>query len=114
MAVVIGRALGKYGQPFKSLVSWQIQRMRSAASCGWSPNSSAIRLVQPAAPRRRTVLPIASATVPAIRASEGCSGEANSASRTASFTVILVTATLLGQHTGDGFHRARRRAVAIT
>src|SRR5215472_9454981 len=95
-AVAGGTTAGKNRHPLRSPVSWRIHRIRSAAVSGWSPNSCAIWLAQPAAPRRRTVLPIASATVPAVGASEGCSDEANSASQATSLTVIVVTVSLRG------------------
>src|SRR5215469_1645158 len=65
--------------------------MRLAAASGWSPYSCAMWLAQPGVLRRRMVLPIASATTSAVGASEGCMGEANSASQTASLMVIPVT-----------------------
>jgi hypothetical protein len=49
------------------------QRMRSAAASGWSPYSCAIRLAQPPIPNRRTVDRIASVTLSAPGASDGCS-----------------------------------------
>jgi hypothetical protein len=50
-----------------------------------------LRPAQPPVPNRRTVPVIASATMPAVGASDGCSPEANSASHRASFTFGRVT-----------------------
>jgi hypothetical protein len=75
-----------WGGAGASAMSWRTQRIRLAAWSGWSPNSCAIRAMQPGTPNCRTVRSIASATLSAVGASDGCSPDANSASRRASFT----------------------------
>ena len=68
------------------VASWRIQRIRSAAAWGWSPNSRAIRPAQPRVPSRRTVRLIASVTLSAVGTSDRCSSEANRASHRAPST----------------------------
>ncbi len=96
--------------------SWRTQRIRSAAAWGWSPNSWAIRLMQPRVPSRRTARLIAAATLSAAGAADRCSAEANSASHRASSTFSRVLAVLpagdvrAGEGTGSPGAGAPRRA----
>jgi len=75
-------------------MSFRIHRIRLAAASGWSPNSWAIRLAQPAIPNRRTVCLIASASASAAGASDRCSPDANKATDRASFTFKRVMKSL--------------------
>jgi hypothetical protein len=77
-----------------SAANWRTQRIRSAAAWGWSPNSCALRLMQPRAPSRRTAWLIAAATLSAVGAADRCSAEANSASHHESSTFNRVLAVL--------------------
>jgi hypothetical protein len=72
LALACGRAAAR--------ARWRAQRIRVTAVSGWSPNSCAIRPAQPRTPNRRRVRSIASATMPAVGASVGCSSETNRAS----------------------------------
>jgi len=69
--------------------------MRSAASSGWSPNSWAIRLMQPPWPSRRTVWPIISVRATTVSASDRCNPDANSASHRVWFMFNRFMASLL-------------------
>ena len=69
--------------------SWRIQRMRSIAASGWSPNSWAIWAAQPRTPNCRTVSRTASTTVSLVGASDRCSPDANSAVQRASIMFNL-------------------------
>ena len=73
-----------------------IQRMRRAASSGWSPNSWAIWLTQPETPNRRTAVLIQLVNSSAVGASDRRSPDAKSAAHCAFFTFNLVTASLRG------------------
>ena len=68
--------------------------MRLAAASGWSPNSWAIWLAQPAIPSRRTVRLITSATAAGLGASERCSPDANRAAHRAPLTFNRVMTSL--------------------
>src|SRR5260221_3354672 len=85
-----GQAAPGRGSPSAGVVvpaaSWRIQRIRSAAAWGRSPNSCAIRPAQPQVPSRRTVRLIASVTLSAVGTSDRCSSEANRASHRAPST----------------------------
>lgn len=83
-----------------ALMSSLIQRMRRAASSGWSPNSWAIWLTQPATPNRRTAALIQLVSSAAVGASDRRSSDANSAAHRAFFTFNLVTASLRGSTSG--------------
>jgi len=76
-------------------MSCRIHRIRLAAASGWSPNSCAIRLTQPAMPNRRTVWLIVVASASGVGASDRCSPDANSATHRASFTFNRVMTSLL-------------------
>ena len=58
---------------YVSLMSCRIHRIRLAAASGWSPNSWAIRLTQPAMPNCRTVRLITSPSASGVGASDRCS-----------------------------------------
>jgi hypothetical protein len=77
-----------------SSVSCRIHRMRSAAASGWSPNSWTIRLMQPRWPSCRTVRLITSVKTLAVRVSDHCSPDANSASHRAWLTFNRFMASL--------------------
>ena len=104
--LVASQASSRVPSPATRAASWRTQRIRSAAASGWSPNSCAIRPAQPPVPNRRTVPVIASATMPAVGASDGCNPEANSASHRASFRFGRVAASCvevgISHHTGSG------------
>src|SRR5262249_19531260 len=69
--------------------------MRSPAASGWSPNSCASGRWQPPPRNRRRVLRLAAATDVAVRASDSCSAEENSASPRAVLISSRVMETLL-------------------
>jgi hypothetical protein len=83
-----------------ALMSSLIQRMRRAASSGWSPNSWAIRLTQPATPNRRTAVLIQLASSSTVGASDRRTPDAKSAAHRAFFIFNLVTVSLRGSTSG--------------
>jgi hypothetical protein len=81
-------------------MSCLIHRMRLAAASGWSPNSWAIRLTQPATPNHPTAALIQLASSCAVGASDGYKPDAKSASQRALFTFNLVMSGLHGFQAG--------------